>query len=99
MPYRGGIAQYNTLLARAFAEQGDDALFVSFSRQYPRWLYPGKGDIDLPNADHREPGALYLIDSMNPVTWWKAARRSSVRACTSSSSTGGRCSGRRASSR
>ncbi len=74
LPYRGGIAQYNTLLARAFAEQGDDALFVSFSRQYPRWLYPGKSDIDLPNADRREPGALYLIDSLNPLTWWKAAR-------------------------
>ncbi len=74
MPYRGGIAQYNTLLAGAFAEQGDDALFVSFSRQYPRWLYPGKGDIDLPNADNRVPRALYLIDSVNPVTWWKAAR-------------------------
>ena len=74
LPYRGGIAQYNTLLARAFAEQGDDALFVSFSRQYPRWLYPGKSDIDLPNADQREPGALYLIDSLNPLTWWRAVR-------------------------
>lgn len=74
LPYRGGIAQYNTLLARAFADQGDDALFVSFSRQYPRWLYPGKGDIDSLYAGHRERGALYLIDSVNPLSWWKAAR-------------------------
>lgn len=74
LPYRGGIAQYNTLLARAFAERGDDTLFVSFSRQYPQWLYPGKGDIDPLHADHRESGALYLIDSLNPITWWKAAQ-------------------------
>lgn len=74
LPYRGGISQYNTLLARAFAEQGEDALFVSYTRQYPQWLYPGDGDVDQAMSDHREPGALYLVDSLNPLTWRKAVQ-------------------------
>ena len=71
LPYRGGIAQYNTLLARAFAGQGG---FFSFSRQYPQWLYPGDGDRDPSWANHVEPGVQYTIDSINPLTWLKTVR-------------------------
>lgn len=74
LPYRGGIAQYNTLLARAFAHQRGDACFFSFSRQYPQWLYPGDGDLDPSCEGHVEPGVRYTIDSINPLTWWKTAR-------------------------
>jgi len=74
LPYRGGIAQYNTLLAREFAGHGDHAGFFSFSRQYPQWLYPGDGDRDPSFADHVEPGVHYTIDSINPLTWWRTAR-------------------------
>ena len=44
-PYRGGIAHYTTMLARALAEK-HETLVVSFRRQYPNWLYPGKSDRD-----------------------------------------------------
>lgn len=74
LPYRGGIAQYNTLLARAFATHQCDACFFSFSRQYPQWLYPGAGDRDPSFENHVEPGVHYTIDSINPLTWWKTAR-------------------------
>lgn len=74
LPYRGGIAQYNTLLARAFAEHDGKAIFFSFSRQYPQWLYPGDGDRDPAFEHHVEPGVRYTIDSVNPLTWWKTAR-------------------------
>ena len=74
LPYRGGIAQYNTLLARAFANHPGKAIFFSFSRQYPQWLYPGDGDRDPSSDNHEEPGVRYTIDSVNPLTWWKTAR-------------------------
>jgi glycosyltransferase involved in cell wall biosynthesis len=74
LPYRGGIAQYNTLLSRAFASSDLAAGFFSFSRQYPRWLYPGASDRDSSFVGHAEPKVRYSIDSINPLTWWKTAR-------------------------
>ena len=73
LPYRGGIAQYNSLLIRALATSNQDACYFSFSRQYPQWLYPGGGDRDPSHENHIEAGVCYSIDSMNPLTWWKTA--------------------------
>jgi glycosyltransferase involved in cell wall biosynthesis len=74
-PFRGGIAQYNSLLLEACNTLALRARFFSFKRQYPRWLYPGKSDRD-PDLDggHTEPGVRYTIDSVNPITWWRTAR-------------------------
>jgi len=54
-------------------EQGHKVSLYSFKRQYPRWLFPGRTD--------RDPSALILhadgdrrVDTLNPVTWWAAAR-------------------------
>lgn len=73
LPFRGGIAQYNTRLRRAF-ERRSDIRFFSFSRQYPKWLYPGANDRDPDAHGHREPGVDYTIDSINPLTWWRTMR-------------------------
>lgn len=62
------------MLHRALREQAD-CLTISFSRQYPRWLFPGKSDKDESLLDHREVGVEYLIDSVNPLSWAKAFRR------------------------
>lgn len=68
-PYRGGIAHYTTMLCQALRERGHDVLPISFKRQYPTWLFPGKSDKD-PSADPLEvEGTKYWIDSMNPITW------------------------------
>jgi glycosyltransferase involved in cell wall biosynthesis len=66
-PYRAGIAYCTTRLAQ---ELGADV--ISFKRQYPRRFYPGGDDIDptLPRAD-----ADFLLDILNPLTWFRAARR------------------------
>jgi glycosyltransferase involved in cell wall biosynthesis len=66
-PYRAGIAYCTTELARHL---GADVF--SFSRQYPRFLYPGGDDIDptLPRAEAR-----FDIDVMNPWTWIRAGWR------------------------
>jgi glycosyltransferase involved in cell wall biosynthesis len=63
-PYRAGIAYCTTRLAREL-----NADVISFSRQFPKFLYPGGDDVDptLPGADAR-----FILDVMNPVTWVRA---------------------------
>ncbi|MEM3658410.1 MAG: glycosyltransferase [Candidatus Hadarchaeum sp.] len=68
-PYRGGIAHYTTMLYRALRERGHDVLMVSFKRQYPRWLYPGRSDKDPSKRPLVVEDAKYWIDSLNPFTW------------------------------
>lgn len=71
LPYRGGIAQHTTMLHRAMREM-TDLRTISFSRQYPAWLFPGESDRDPAYEGHRETGVEYLIDSVDPRTWRKA---------------------------
>ena len=74
-PFRGGIAEFTSAMATDLLDRGHDVKLVSFSRQYPKLLFPGKtqyehqGDVDqdLPRG---EP----VIDSINPFTWFKAVR-------------------------
>ncbi len=77
-PYRGGIAHYTTMLYRALRERGHDVLMVSFKRQYPRWLYPGRSDKDPSKKPLVVDDAKYWIDSLNPFTWlstfWRIRR-------------------------
>ncbi len=68
-PYRGGIAHYTTMLWRALRERGHDVLLVSFRRQYPQRLFPGRGDRDPSEKPLRVEEARYWIDSLNPLTW------------------------------
>ena len=74
LPFRGGIAQHTTMLHRALRETAD-VRTVSFTRQYPPWLFPGKSDRDPQCEGHVEPGVEYLIDSLNPRTWRAALQR------------------------
>jgi len=68
-PYRGGIAHYTTGLDRSLRQAGFDVLTVSFSRQYPRWLFPGASDKDASAAPRTVAEAHFWIDSLNPFTW------------------------------
>ena len=71
-PFRGGIAHYTTLLYRHLRSR-HEVRFFSFKRQYPRMLFPGKSDKDPSLAHIRVDGAERIIDSINPVTWVRAA--------------------------
>ncbi|MDY6877945.1 MAG: glycosyltransferase [Chloroflexota bacterium] len=77
-PYRGGIAHYTTMLYRALRNQGHNVLLVSFKRQYPQWLFPGRSDRDPSKKPLKVEGARYWIDSLNPLTWlttfWRIRR-------------------------
>lgn len=73
LPFRGGIAQYTTELQRALT--GKCALqTISYHRQYPAWLYPGKSDREPGKESWREPGVDYILDALNPWSWRHAVR-------------------------
>ncbi len=69
-PYRGGIAHYTTLLFREFRKKHNVTL-CAVKRQYPMWLYPGETDRDPSKEYLTEEGIEYMLDSMNPLTWFK----------------------------
>ena len=73
-PYRGGIAHYTTLLVRHLRLAGHQAPLYSFTRQYPRWLFPGKTDRD-PSATPLRVDCEYILDPINPLTWLRLFRR------------------------
>ena len=71
-PYRGGISHYTTLLYRALKKE-HRINFFSFLRQYPKWLFPGKTDIDKSKTKIKEEGVERTLNSLNPFTWVKTA--------------------------
>jgi glycosyltransferase involved in cell wall biosynthesis len=71
-PFRGGISHHTTLLVHHLRQAGHEVLFISFTRQYPRWLY-GRDDKD-PSPNPLTTPADYLLDSLNPLTWLKTAQ-------------------------
>lgn len=72
-PYRGGIAHFTTALATAAIGAGHEIEVLSFKRQYPRFLYPGKSDRD-PSKDALSVPAKFLLDPLYPWTWAQARR-------------------------
>lgn len=67
----GGMATFNERLAYAFQEAGDEVEIVTFSLQYPSFLFPGKSQY----SDEPAPEALeikVLINSINPISWLRA---------------------------
>jgi glycosyltransferase involved in cell wall biosynthesis len=69
-PFKGGISYYTTLLFRILKRR-HEVVFFSFSRQYPKWFFPGKSDIDPSDIYIREAESRRVVDSLNPVTWLK----------------------------
>ena len=41
-PYRGGLASIMETMARTYIRRGDEVRIVTFTRQYPEFLFPGK---------------------------------------------------------
>ena len=71
-PYRGGIAHCNTLLAHALEDHGHHTQVISFKKQYPKWLYPGRSDKD-PSKRPLRVEAEFLLDPFCPWTWYQTA--------------------------
>ncbi|MBX0334440.1 glycosyltransferase [Pontibacter sp. HSC-14F20] len=64
----GGMSTFNERLAVAFQEAGDQVEIVSFSLQYPSFLFPGKSQF----TNEPAPKGITiksLINSVNPISW------------------------------
>lgn len=69
-PLRGGIAHHTACLANALHRSTADNRVISFHRQYPARLYPGRSD-RAPGASALAviPQALFWLDCLSPRTW------------------------------
>jgi glycosyltransferase involved in cell wall biosynthesis len=72
-PWRGGIAQYLGLFAEALAVR-HQVLGITFTRQYPGFLFPGQSQLD-PDAAPPAVPVERLVDSLDPRSWSRAAGR------------------------
>ena len=73
-PYRGGLASIMETMARTYMKRGHRVRIVTFTRQYPEFLFPGKSqtvstpppaDLDIERA----------VDTVNPLNWISVGRR------------------------
>ena len=72
-PYRGGLAAYNERLAREFADEGHEVEILTFTMQYPSFLFPGKTQY----SDGPAPEGLRItrvLNSVNPFSWLHVGR-------------------------
>ena len=73
-PYRGGLAAFNERLAKQFVAEGHEVEMVTFTLQYPSFLFPGKTQY----SNEVAPDGLKIvreINSCNPLSWIKVGRR------------------------
>ncbi|HWH28429.1 MAG TPA: glycosyltransferase family 4 protein [Mycobacteriales bacterium] len=75
-PYTGGIAQHTTVLCHRLAEAGARVELVSWSAQYPGFLYPGTARVpdDEPEVTPF-PRTIYPLAWNRPDTWFRQGRR------------------------
>ena len=67
-PFRGGIADLNERLAIELTNQGHQVEILSFSLQYPSFLFPGKSQTSAGEAP--EGITIHsIINSVNPLSW------------------------------
>ena len=70
----GGMTTFNHRLAKQFIAEGHECEIVSFSLQYPSFLFPGKSQY----SDEPAPAGIKirsLINSVNPFNWSKIGNR------------------------
>lgn len=73
-PYRGGIADTNESFCKSLMDQGHEASLVTFTYQYPGFLFPGKTQYSTEDAP-RELHIKRIINTINPFNWLSAARQ------------------------
>lgn len=72
-PYRGGIGHFLETMVHGLGHRGHRVSAVTFSRQYPELLFPGKTQYE--TAPPAQPiDAPRLVDTVNPLSWFATAR-------------------------
>lgn len=67
-PYRGGLSAFNERLAHEYQTNGHDVEVVTFTLQYPSFLFPGKTQYSSEPA----PEGLKItrmLNAINPLSW------------------------------
>lgn len=67
-PYRGGLAAFNERLASQFLQEGHEVEVLTFTLQYPSFLFPGKTQY----SSEKAPDGLRIrrvLNSCNPLNW------------------------------
>ena len=68
-PFRGGIAQFNSLIYREFQKK-NEVEAITFKRQYPDFLFPGKTQL-VTKEDIADPiPSKRWLDSINPFSYF-----------------------------
>ncbi|MCQ2343251.1 MAG: glycosyltransferase [Paludibacteraceae bacterium] len=73
-PFRGGLATFNERLARQFQQEGHKVETVTFTLQYPSFLFPGKTQY----TNDAAPEDLHItrqLNSCNPFNWLRLGRQ------------------------
>ena len=73
-PYRGGLAAFNERLAKQFILEGHEVEVLTFTLQYPSFLFPGKTQF----SQEAAPEGITIrraIHSCNPLNWLRVGKR------------------------
>lgn len=77
-PFRGGLAHFTYLLYKELS-QNHEVDVVTFKRQYPEFLFPGKSQVEEEIEDAQKIKTEQLVDSINPINWIRAGLKISGR--------------------
>ena len=72
-PYRGGLAAFNERLAYEYQNAGHEVEIVTFTLQYPSFLFPGKTQY----SEDPAPKGLKItrkLNAINPFSWIATGR-------------------------
>jgi D-inositol-3-phosphate glycosyltransferase len=72
-PLRGGIAQYLAVLYQRLQAEGHEVKFVSFVKQFPEWLFPGKSQKET-SAEVIDVQPVARFAPLGPRSWWRTYR-------------------------
>ena len=73
-PFRGGLATFNQRLAQQFMDEGHKVEIITFTTQYPSFLFPGKTQL----SNEQPPEGLTIrraVNSCNPLSWWRVGQQ------------------------
>lgn len=72
-PLRGGPAQFNENLCAELIKEGHNAQIISYSLQYPNFLFPGSSQFEKSGHAPKDIKIHTLINTVNPFNWIKVA--------------------------
>jgi glycosyltransferase involved in cell wall biosynthesis len=70
-PFRGGISQFSTKLSEAL-EKKHELVLITFKKQYPDWLFPGKSQYDFNQEINLKAKINRIISTFSINTYFKA---------------------------